>query len=192
MKYYKLTNSEGKTYNDTKWGNGVTHRARKAGNNLCSDNVIHVYDHPLKAAMFNPIHANFLNPLLWKCHVKKIVADDGLKVGVKQCTTIEQVPLPEITTNQRVHFAILCALEVYQKESFVKWAKAWLSGENRTRAASEAAARAAWAAWVSEAASEAAADAAARAAVRAAEAAAAKAAHVDFLALIKKALKETK
>ena len=198
--YYKLTDEKFQSNNNTQWGEGITHKATGKGDTLCSSDVIHVYDHPLKAAMFNPIHANFQNPVLWTCHVKKIVANDTLKVGVKECTTIKRISLPKITTNQRVRFAILCALKVYNDKDFVTWAGNWLSGKNKT---AEAAARAAWAtgaawaawaagaAWAAEAAGAAGAAGAARAAGAAAEAAwAAEATDIDFVALIKKVMKD--
>ena len=219
MKHYKLTDENNQTYNGTQWGEGVTHKAVGEREKLCTGDVIHVYDHPLKAVMFNPIHANFNNPHLWEVKVQKVVANDKLKVGVKQCTTLRQIPLPEITTEQRVRFAIYCALEVYRNERFVKWANDWLNGTDRSAEAAEAAAlwatRAAsiWATraaaiWAAEVATRAtrAAEVAARtaeaaalwatraAAIWAAEVAArtAEAEEIDFVRLIKKAMKETK
>ena len=193
MKYYKLTDENYQTEGGTKWGEGITHKATSKGEELCSTDVIHVYDHPLKAAMFNCIHANFTNPVLWECKIKKVVANDQLKVGVKQCTTIKRLPLPQITINQRVYFAILCALQVYKEESFVQWAEEWLSGKDRTWTAAEAAFAA------TEIAEAAGAAEAARAAALAARAAALAAAEVaktaiwaqaDFVSLIKKAIRK--
>jgi len=150
MKYYKLTDENSRTKNDTLWGEGLTHKVGSNGCKLCTADVIHVYDHPLKAVIFNPIHANFSNPILWECKVKRILANDGTKVGVKECTTVSKVELPVITTNQLIRFAIYCALEVYQSDDFKQWSDNWLSGKDRS---AEAAARAAEAAaWAAEAA----------------------------------------
>jgi hypothetical protein len=185
MKYYKLTDQDYKTYGGTQWGESITHKATGTGKALCSGNVIHVYDHPLKATMFNIIHAAFTNPLLWKCKVKRVVANDNLKVGVKECTTLRIISLPVITTNQRVRFAILCALTLPGlPAAWASWANDWLSGKNRTAeaagvaaGAAEAAgvacaARAAEAAWTAAGVAAGAAEAAALAyAARAAEAA---------------------
>jgi len=204
MKYYKLTDEKGQTNEDTQWGENITHRAIGEGSELCTQDVIHVYDHPLKAAMFNPIHANFTIPHLWECRVRKVVANDGLKVGVKSCTTIKEIPLPEITMEQRVRFAIYCSLEVYSDKDFIKWANNWLNGKDRTAEAVRAAARAAKEApWTAARAAEEAVRAAARAAWRAAEEAAWAAARaaawaaeeavratreINFIKLIKKAM----
>ena len=197
MTYYKLTNRKYRTRSGTQWGEGVTHKATGSGTELCSADVIHVYDHPLKAAIFNPIHAAIVKPVLWECEIDKVVANDSLKVGVKSCTTIRQIPLPELTLNQRVRFAILCALKVYHEKSFTEWAKNWMDGNNRTAEAAEAAA---WAAAEAAGAAEAAAEAAeaAEAAVRAAWAAGAAAraagaaANIDFVSLIERAIGEEK
>ena len=182
MKYYKLTDASYRT-RDTQWGEGITHEALGDGNELCTSDVIHVYDHPLKAVLFNPIHANIEKPVLWEVKVRKVVASDGLKVGVKECTTVKQIPLPTITTEQRVRFAIYCALEVYNKPGFVRWAKGWLSGEDTSADAAEAAWTAAGAAAGAAGAAEAA-WAAARAA-RASEASK----DINFAKIIKKAMK---
>src|SRR5205823_448610 len=91
-------------------------------------------------------------------------------------TTVKKIALPVVTTEQKVRFAILCALEVYKEPSFVAWAADWMSGKDRIQRAAEAAAEAAEAeaaeaaeAEAAEAAAEAAEAAyAARSAVRAA------------------------
>ena len=199
MKYYKLTDHNNRT-RGTLWGENVTHKAKGKGNDLCSEDVIHVYDHPLKAAMFNANHANFNNPVLWECRVKRVVANDCLKVGVKECTTIKVILLPEITTNQRVRFGIYCALEVYYDKEFIEWADAWLSGVDRSTDAAWAAAEvaevaevawaAAWVAWAAARAAEAAGAAEAAAWVAWAARAAARAAAIDLVPLIKKAIEE--
>ncbi|MDD5338215.1 MAG: hypothetical protein PHG35_02220 [Dehalococcoidales bacterium] len=211
MQYYKLTDWNYQTHGWTQWGENITHRAIGTGCNLCTNDVIHVYDHPLKAAFFNPAHASFNNPILWKCRVRKVVANDGTKVGVKECTTLKRLPLPEITINQRIRAAILAVLLVYKEDSYVTWANNWLSGKDRSAEAAGAAGAAARAAWAAGAAVGAAARAAARAAAGSAEAAgaavgaaaraagaagaAARAAwaaekDMDFVVLIQRAIKE--
>jgi len=139
---YKLTDSKGFTKGNTLWKPGRINLAMGEGTKLCTDGVIHFYNSPIVAVLLNPIHANITNPLLWEIEVDGIVAHDGTKGGTKAATAIKQISLPEISTTQKIRFAILCTLEVYQESSFVLWANNWLSGKDRT----EAAARAAWAA----------------------------------------------
>ena len=52
--------------------------------------------------------------------------------GCTRLKTIRILPTPEITTEQRVRFGILCALEVCTEPGFVSWARRWLSGEDRS------------------------------------------------------------
>ena len=171
MKYYKLTDQNGFTRNDTQWGEGITHTATREGKTLCTNEVIHVYKSALLSVLLNPIHADFTRPRLWECECSRPVANDGTKLGVKKCTTLREIPLPQVTTEQRVKFAILCALEVYHASEFALWADGWITGRDRSAAAVYAA--------------NAAADAAAHAADAAAHAANAAAYAADGLNLSK-------
>ena len=209
---WKLTDQQWRTragwYNETKWGPGVTHTASGKGY-LCGPGWIHAYTSPELAALLNPSHAGIEDPVLWRAEGEVGKSDHGLKVGTKSLTTIENVPLPEVTTEQRVKFGILCALQVCKEPKFITWAEGWLSGDwsEAAAAAAEAAARAVWvAAEAAEAAQAAAAEAAAaeaeaaqaaawaaraaraaaRAAVWAAEAAAAP---IDLQAIAEEALR---
>jgi hypothetical protein len=162
---YKLTDSCGKTRNGTQWGPGISHSGTGEGG-LCGPGWIHAYEHPLIAVLINPIHANFKNPRLWEAEGEIAIRDGQLKCGCKTLTTIREIPLPKITTEMRVRFAILCAKEVCADLSWNAWADKWLSGEDRTLAAAEASATRA------EASAAQAAEAAALAAYRSARAAA--------------------
>lgn len=143
MRLYKLTDAQGRT---------------RAG----YDNEL--YEHPLLAVLLNPIHANF-NPATMRLFAAEgeIVAREGqLKCGVKSLTIVEEIPVPTMTTEQRVKFAILCAKEVCKDSTWNAWADKWLSGEDRSEATAARAARAA--ARAARATAEATAEAAAAAA----------------------------
>ena len=136
---YKLTNGSGMTRGNTQWRENVTHRAKGKGVELCSPGVIHAYRDPYLAIFHDPIGGNYGDTaLMWEAK-GKVVADDGLKVGCKSLTTLRQIPLPVLTTEQRVEIAIRISLLVYKETSYVAWAEAWLSGKDRTRAANWAA-----------------------------------------------------
>ena len=157
---YKLTNKDGYTRHgqlgETLWEAGKNVIAIGQGCTLCTEDVVHFYDTPIVAAFMNPFHACISNPLCWKIEVNGVVAHDGTKGGTKSAIAIQQVPLPEISTAQRIKTAIYCALEVHHEPRFATWAEKWLSGEDRTveraseaaHAAAEAAAEAAAAAVV--------------------------------------------
>ena len=181
---YKLTNLQSQTCNRTQWGENVTHElpARDAYR-LCSPNVLHAYISPELAVLMDPMQAALLpDAILWEAD-GEIVVNDGTKVGCIKLTTLKRVPLPIITPEQRVTFAIKCAMHVYSEPAWTAWAQAWLDGSNRAACAAyaadaaaaaadaDAAAYAAYAAYAADAAADAAAYAAAHAAADAAHAA---------------------
>ena len=153
MQLYKLTDEHAQTYGGCQWGENVTHTASGEGE-LCGPGWIHAYTDPLLAVLLNPIHADFMNPRLWECEGEVGKTDHGLKVGCTRLTTVREVAAPAVTTEQRVRFAILCAMEVCRDVEFVRWAETWLSNADRTAARAAAAeAEAAWAAaWAARAA----------------------------------------
>ncbi len=127
---WKLTDQLGRTYNDTQWGPGIEHSAPGDGP-LCSSAWIHGYRDPILGVLLNPIHANFDRPRLWRCEAI-VGIDDGTKLGCTWLRTVEEVPLPEVTTEQRVRFAILAAKQVCTDERWLAWAEGWLSGQDRS------------------------------------------------------------
>ena len=175
MLVYKLTDENDQSYGGTQWGENVTHEAIGSGMEFCSGDLIHVYSHPLLAVLLNVIHANFRTPHLWKAEAEVVASDYGVKLGVKQCTTLMRITPPEVTLEQRLIFGIICALEVSEDVVWQRWAKGWLDGTDRTLQAALAAREAtsaeeAWAANWAVGLTRAAEDKAARAAeARAAE-----------------------
>jgi len=194
MKLYKLTDANGQTYNNTQWGENITHKGTGKGE-LGGPGWIHAYTDPRLAVLFNPIHADFSKPRLWEAEGSVAKEDRGLKVGCKKLTTLKEIPLPEITNNQRICFSILCTLEVYLDQSFIKWANDWLSGVDRSANAAYAAAyaaanSAAYAAANSANAANAAANSAAYVAYAANAAAyAVTKAGINFIEILEKAMK---
>ena len=128
---FKLTNQNHETFGKTKWGEGITHTASGIGD-LCTNGWIHFYKNPKLAVFFNPIHANFIDPVLWECSVDGIIKSDGTKYGCTKLTTIKIIEIPVLTTEQRIKFAILCAKEVYKEKGWNEWADKWLNGSDRT------------------------------------------------------------
>lgn len=157
MTLYKLTDQDGKTRagqaGETQWGLGVKHEATgKPGQDLCTDGWIHAYEHPLLALLMNPIHAKICNPRLWECEGQIGKREGQLKCGCRTLTTVREIALPEITTEQRVRFAIACAWPTCQIAEWRTWARKWLTGKDRTAEAAWAAVWAAETAWAAEAA----------------------------------------
>jgi hypothetical protein len=148
--FYKLTDQNGYTRarypNACLWGPGVTQHGTGEGD-LCGPGFIHAYKHPLLAVLLNPIHANIQSPRLWEAEGEIAKDDKGLKVGCVSLTTLRELPLPVVTDEQRVRFAILCAKEVVSDRAWNHWADKWLDGTDRSAAAAAAAARKACKAW---------------------------------------------
>jgi hypothetical protein len=133
---YKLTDEFGNTKNQTHWAEGTRHEIAKelrdSTQPLCSKHYYHAYENPLVAVFMNPSHANFRNPILWRATGWVSKRNGQLKCGCFTLRTLQQIPLPVLTINQRVRVAIQCALKEPQTESFKSWAKNWLSGVDRT------------------------------------------------------------
>lgn len=174
MKLFKLTDENGKTLRNTQWGENVTHSALgPEGKHLCSNSWIHAYESPLLAILLSPIYVNFNRPRLWEAEGEIGIRDGQLKCGCRSLTTLREIPLPIITTEQRVIFAILICKAGYTDSAWNSWADNWLSGHNRAAGAGAGAAEAAAAARAARGAKAVAAWAAAAGAAGAAEAAAA-------------------
>lgn len=152
---------------------GTVARPTGKGTGPCGPGVLHAYVSPEVAAFGNFIHGAIDNP---RCLRVEIVGEGAWETdGLKRWTTsplrvVEEVPVPALTTTERVAWAICIAPHVSTKE----WAIRWLSGEDRSK-------KAAWAAWEAaanawEAAKAAAERGKAEAAASAAEAAAGEAA----------------
>jgi hypothetical protein len=149
MNYYKLTDQNGRTRNNTQWGPGIRHEATGNGTGLCSDGWIHCYPDKYLAVLRNPCDADFAQPQCWLFEPEGESLIELLKCGFKAGTTVKRVPLPRFTMNQRVVFAILCAKAAPDwkgKDKWNVWADKWLSGEDRTVSAASAAIAAARAA----------------------------------------------
>jgi len=205
---YKLTDQEGFTRkgqsNQTEWKVGSIIKATgKRGQGLCSDEYLHAYEHPLIAQVMNRHHANINNPRMFMVKGEVDKRDGQLKCGCLELEVIEEVkPIPQLTLNQKIYFAILCVKTVYSNPAWNLWADNWLSKKDRTKeaayvayaAAYDAAYAVAYAAAYDAAydAAYAAYDAAYAAAYDAAAAARAAAASTDLYKLLDQAVREEK
>jgi hypothetical protein len=128
---YKLTDKNGFTKGNTKWGENVNHKVKHKGYHLCSKELIHAYEHPFLAAALHICHVSYDGLQLWKAktNCRKIITD-GSKVGVKSLTTIHKIPLPTVTFNNKVIFAILLLRKIYgeceRHRTFYEWSEEWL------------------------------------------------------------------
>jgi len=219
-RYYKLTDSNGKTRGSIQWGENITHHHAWRGEMVLGyDTCIYCYSDPLMASFFlmescfiaitEDIEEDIKNPRCWEGKVKGEIISDGSIIGCKEFTTIREVPLPEISIEQRVTIAIECALKVYWEPEFNKWASGWLDGTDRSAAAARAASYFAIATVAAHGADAVAAARAANAAeaayasystafadaadaARAANAAAGRGSNIDILAIIQEVIRKVK
>jgi len=137
----KATLPDGKSKANTSvvWKEGITHYANKGEVVSCTNTAIHFYEHPLLAVFFAPIHTYDSKFILWEYEPVGKIETDGCKSWSIGGTTIRQIDIPILTTEQRVSIAIQAALLIYYNPSFVVWAKSWLDGSDRsTRSATYA------------------------------------------------------
>ena len=134
MKKYKLTDKNMRTYNGFQWELGKEVETDGIAKTLCNDSWLHYYHHPLLAILLNPIHAGIDSPRLFEVKAcGKHLDDKMLKGGCTKMTLVKELPVPVITTNQKIAFGILCALKVYKEKTFVLWANNWLSEKDRSK-----------------------------------------------------------
>jgi len=148
--YYKLTDEKMQTYGDFQWALNEWHEIPpgKRGKGFCTDNYFHLYDDPLLAVLLNSIHANFKKLRMFEAETEgPVESDKGLKFGAVKMRLVREIDVPEITIEQRVRFAILCAVEVHNDAGFNTWAQDWLSGKDKTAATAAAREAATWKVW---------------------------------------------
>jgi len=130
------------TYHGYQWQLNKTRTASGEGK-LCGPGWLHAYESPLLAVLHQPIHVHFSDPRLFRGMASgKIYRDGGMKIGVQSLMLQEELPLPVITQEQRIRYAIRCAWAVSADAGWQQWAKQWIDGRDR----SAVAASTAWAA----------------------------------------------
>ena len=143
MKLYKLTDKNMQTHKGFQWTLDQWFETSGEGH-LCSPGWLHAYSDPTLALLMNPAHADFSNPRLFEAEGDGgYLEDSGLKCGVRRLRLVKELGVTYLTLEQRVRFAIYCALEVNKSQDFNRWAHNWLSGDDRSVKAANAAANAA-------------------------------------------------
>lgn len=132
MKLYKLTDQNMQTFQGFQWELGVPAPKKLGKNGLCGFGWYHAYTSPLLAILLNPIHADIANPRLFEAEGEIEESDHGLKVGCRTLTLTKEIPIPKISIEQRIRFAILCTKMIYNNSTWNLWADNWLSNKDRT------------------------------------------------------------
>ena len=137
MLVYKLTDSALRTHGSTfQWELNVPREISKEDHttSLCSPGFFHWYRDPLLAIFHDPIHGKFgPSARLFEAEAEGVILEEGqMKGGSTKLTLLREIPLPQVTLEQRIKYGILCAMEVTTDEAWKLWATKWLSGEDRT------------------------------------------------------------
>ena len=131
MKLYKLTDGKNQTMNGTQWGENVTHTADGKSTELCNEHWLHAYVDPVLAVMMAPAHVSYSQTKMWEAE-GTVGLEKTDKVGCTSLMTVREIPIPVVTTSQRVKFACLVAREVYELwktyDNDGKWLKWYEAG----------------------------------------------------------------
>ena len=55
-----------------------------------------------------------------------------MKGGSTHLTLLEEIPIPTVTEEQKLRYALLCVMEISKDEAFLNWGANWLSGKDRS------------------------------------------------------------
>lgn len=98
-KLYKITDKDGYTFNQTFWGEGVSHHTiwyfagGPCSPELCTAAVIHAYRDIDIACLMGAYHLGTIELKLWEAEGIPVV-EDKTKVGCYELTTLKQLPFP--------------------------------------------------------------------------------------------------
>jgi hypothetical protein len=160
--YYKLTDSDGYTRRgksgETLWKVGEIVSPTGEGSAPCGSGVLHFYKSPEEAVLYDPIHAEYgQTARLFAIEINdpegKYIKSDGLKCWTtRSVRVVRELPLPRISIDLRVAWAICIAPDCVTR----RWAVAWLSGRDRSEKSAAAVASEWIASWSARGAAEAA------------------------------------
>lgn len=111
------------------WPVGVTVAPIGAGSGPCTPGVFHGYISPEVAVLGNPAHADYWDPRLLRIASTLPWYTNGLMRWTHgNCTVLEELPLPKLSLDELVAWAIVLAPHTATRA----WAVAWLSGDDRS------------------------------------------------------------
>lgn len=131
---YKLTDSYNITRNDTCWELGKWLETDGVEQELCNSSWLHAYSHPLLAALLWEQHVDYDKKRLYRAEAKGNILreDNGSKLGASKMRIMKRIRMPRITLRQKQEIVLRGLMKYYKNKEFVKWAKNWLSGKDRS------------------------------------------------------------
>lgn len=104
MKLYRVTDENGLARSEMFWRPGLQGRASMRGHRMCDSSELHAYETQELAALLYPYHTRTRTPMLWEAEAEG-VTQEGLRVRCKRLTAVNQIPMPEIRTPQRIRIS---------------------------------------------------------------------------------------
>lgn len=134
-KCYKILRRDMTSYRGCKWALGEWKESDELGP-FCAPGGFHGYEYPLLAALHSPIHGATRNPRLFEAEADGEIAHEGqMQLKAQRMRIVREIPVPKVSMEQRIAYAIYCAKAVYYDPEWDHWADAWLSGEDRSKQA---------------------------------------------------------
>ncbi|HEX19430.1 MAG TPA: hypothetical protein ENG78_01180 [Acidiferrobacteraceae bacterium] len=128
MKRYVVVNQQGDTFAHQHIEEGrVMHSANTGSEEPIVRIIMSGFDSPLLAALEYPGSNNGIR--LFMLQTWQTDVDKG---NAQACTTVKEVEAPSVSLEEKLGFFVSAALEVYKDRDFKKWARKWLSGEDRS------------------------------------------------------------
>lgn len=119
------------------WTVGTWRETNGVGS-LCGPGWLHAYESPELAEFHDPIHGNYgPSAELWRVECAgRELRDGAMKCGWSRMQPVESIERSIPTLEQRVRYAILCAMATLPDEPrdsvWRRWAEDWLAGRDRT------------------------------------------------------------
>lgn len=129
MAKYILANLDNHTRRGSRLFPGNSSFSSQASNNIVAQNASEIGASPLVAIMLNPWHAQLDEAKMLELHFTTTAftaSDPAIKMNVRE------VVVPEITTDQKIIFALMVIAEVYRNDQFNQWAEKWINGSDRS------------------------------------------------------------
>lgn len=135
MKKYVVTDSQGNAPNRVKLASGKFTLPVGTDRDVFVRLSRQCCDSPLQAVLTcpNPTNAENTKVFLLNRWETKTGTDNN-----QGYTIVKEVPVPVVSLEQKVAFAIAAVSEIYRERDFVAWADDWLSGKNRTAESAQA------------------------------------------------------
>jgi hypothetical protein len=129
MVKYLLANSDNHTWRGSQIFTDCSSFSSQASYSIVAENASEIGTSPLVAIMLNPWHAQLGETKMLEL---EFTTGTSIKENPAIKLNVREVGVPEVTTDQKIIFALMVITEVYRHESFTAWARSWINGSDRS------------------------------------------------------------